>query len=55
VRGQRLNRLYRENIDEAGLLEALEPMFAAYAKDRRPGEGFGDSTVRSGLVASPSR
>ncbi|WNG28056.1 hypothetical protein F0U62_31655 [Cystobacter fuscus] len=48
-----LNRLYRENIDEAGLLEALEPVFAAYARDRRPGEGFGDFTVRSGLVATP--
>ncbi|WNG28058.1 assimilatory sulfite reductase (NADPH) hemoprotein subunit [Cystobacter fuscus] len=55
LRGQRLNRLYRENIDEAGLLEVLEPVFAAYAKDRRPGEGFGDFTVRSGLVANPSR
>ena len=29
VRGQRLNRLYRENIDEAGILAALEPLFAA--------------------------
>ncbi|ATB32327.1 sulfite reductase subunit beta [Melittangium boletus DSM 14713] len=29
VKGQRLNRLYRENIDEAGLLEALEPLLAA--------------------------
>ncbi len=29
VRGQRLNRLYRENIDEAGVLAALEPLFAA--------------------------
>ncbi|MET0402696.1 MAG: assimilatory sulfite reductase (NADPH) hemoprotein subunit [Cystobacter sp.] len=52
-RGQRLNRLYRENIDEAGILEALEPLFAAYAKDRRPGEGFGDFTVRAGHVVAP--
>jgi sulfite reductase (NADPH) hemoprotein beta-component len=47
ARGQRLNRLYRENIDEAGILEALEPLFAAYARERRPGEGFGDFTVRA--------
>lgn len=53
-RGQRLNRLYRENIDEAGILEALEPLFAAYAKDRRPGEGFGDFTVRAGHVVAPA-
>jgi sulfite reductase (NADPH) hemoprotein beta-component len=52
LRGQRLNRLYRENIDEAGILEALEPLFAAYAKDRQPGEGFGDFTVRAGHVAT---
>jgi len=52
LRGQRLNRLYRENIDEAGILEALEPLFAAYAKDRQPGEGFGDFTVRTGHVAT---
>ncbi|MFL5344503.1 MAG: assimilatory sulfite reductase (NADPH) hemoprotein subunit [Hyalangium sp.] len=54
VRGQRLNRLYRENIDEAGILGVLEPLFAAYASERRPGEGFGDFTVRAGHVSSPS-
>jgi sulfite reductase (NADPH) hemoprotein beta-component len=53
ARGQRLNRLYRENIDEAGLLEALEPLFAAYARERLPGEGFGDFTVRT--LAAPGR
>ncbi|HEX8697254.1 MAG TPA: assimilatory sulfite reductase (NADPH) hemoprotein subunit [Myxococcaceae bacterium] len=52
VRGQRLNRLYRENIDEAGVLSALEPLFAAYARERQPGEGFGDFTVRAGHVSS---
>ncbi len=55
VRGQRLNRLYRENIDEAGVLQALEPLFAAYARERQPGEGFGDYTVRAGHVPSPSQ
>ncbi len=54
-RGQRLNRLYRENIDEAGVLAALEPLFAAYAKERQPGEGFGDFTVRAGHVAISPR
>jgi sulfite reductase (NADPH) hemoprotein beta-component len=52
-RGQRLNRLYKENVDEVGLLETLEPLFAAYARDRLPGEGFGDFTVRAGHVAPP--
>lgn len=53
VRGQRLNRLYRENIDEAGVIGALEPLFASYARERQPGEGFGDFTVRAGHVSSP--
>ena len=51
ARGQRLNRLYRENVDEAGIVAALEPLFAAYAKERQPGEGFGDFVVRAGHVA----
>ncbi|WP_408890979.1 assimilatory sulfite reductase (NADPH) hemoprotein subunit [Myxococcus faecalis] len=52
-RGQRLNRLYRENIDEAAILDTLEPLFAAYARERQPGEGFGDYVVRAGHVSAP--
>jgi sulfite reductase (NADPH) hemoprotein beta-component len=52
ARGQRLNQLYRENIDEAAILEALEPLFASFARERQPGEGFGDFVVRAGVVAS---
>ena len=47
-RGQRLNTLYRENIDEAAILAALDPLFARYAAEREDGEGFGDFLVRSG-------
>jgi sulfite reductase (NADPH) hemoprotein beta-component len=50
ARGQRLNRLYRENVDEAGLLAALEPLLAAYASHRLPEERFGDYVMRAGLV-----
>jgi sulfite reductase (NADPH) hemoprotein beta-component len=52
VRGQRMNRLYRENLDEAGLLAALDPLFAAFKRERLPGEGFGDYTVRAGILAA---
>ncbi|WP_426732141.1 assimilatory sulfite reductase (NADPH) hemoprotein subunit [Myxococcus faecalis] len=52
-RGQRLNRLHRENVDEATILDTLEPLFAAYARERRPGEGFGDYVVRAGHVGAP--
>lgn len=48
--GDRLNALYRENITEPQILEALEPLFARYAAERRPDEGFGDFTVRASIV-----
>jgi len=50
-RGQRLNALYRENIDEAAILAALDPLLADYARGRAAGERFGDFLVRSGVVA----
>ncbi|TQF13675.1 assimilatory sulfite reductase (NADPH) hemoprotein subunit [Myxococcus llanfairpwllgwyngyllgogerychwyrndrobwllllantysiliogogogochensis] len=53
ARGQRLNRLVRENIDEATILSVLEPLFAAYASERQQGEGFGDYLVRAGHVPAP--
>lgn len=52
-RGQRVNTLYRENITEAEILDALEPLFASYAAERADGEGFGDFLHRNGTVALP--
>jgi sulfite reductase (NADPH) hemoprotein beta-component len=49
-RGQRLNVLYRENIDEPTILAALDVAFARFAAERQPGERFGDFTWRTGLV-----
>ncbi|WP_141591225.1 assimilatory sulfite reductase (NADPH) hemoprotein subunit [Myxococcus sp. AB056] len=54
ARGQRLSHLYRENIDEDAILAALEPLFEGYARERQPGEGFGDFVVRAGHVPSPA-
>ena len=51
-RGQRLNTMFRENIDEAAIVQALDPLLAAYAAQRGDGEGFGDFLVRSGAVAA---
>src|SRR5699024_7209421 len=48
--GDRLNRLYRENIGEAEILESLRPMLFQYAKDRHEGEHFGDYVIRAGYV-----
>lgn len=54
--GQRLNQVYRENVDEAAILAALDPLFARYAAERTDGEGFGDFLLRAGILAPlPSR
>jgi sulfite reductase (NADPH) hemoprotein beta-component len=50
-RGQRLNALYRENIDEPAILAALDGLLARYAGERSSGERFGDFLVRTGVVA----
>ncbi len=48
--GTRINRLYRENLDEAGILAALDPLFGRYAAQRQQGERFGDYVIRAGIV-----
>jgi len=48
--GERLNVLYRENVDEAAILAALRPLLQRFAAERQPGEAFGDFTVRAGVV-----
>jgi sulfite reductase (NADPH) hemoprotein beta-component len=50
ARGQRLNTLYRENIDEAQILQTLDTLLARYATERGEQEGFGDFLVRTGVV-----
>ena len=47
ARGQRLNRMHRENVDEAGVLESIDAALAAFARGRLPEESFGDFCVRS--------
>lgn len=49
-RGQRLNRLYRENITESEILAELDPLIARYAAEREASEHFGDFLLRAGLL-----
>jgi sulfite reductase (NADPH) hemoprotein beta-component len=53
-RGLRLNTLYRENIDEAAILDALDPLLARYAAERSERERFGDFLVRAHIVSIDS-
>lgn len=50
--GSRLNKLYAEDIAHEAIVAALDSMFAAYSAERRPGERFGDFTIRAGFVAA---
>ena len=45
--GERLAYLAAENIGEERILEILSENLSAYARDRRPGERFGDFVTRS--------
>jgi sulfite reductase (NADPH) hemoprotein beta-component len=44
--GTRLNRLYKENLDETAILRELDILFWLYRKERLTGEKFGDFALR---------
>ena len=48
--GMRLNKIYRENINEAEILETLDGLFANFALEKNQGEHFGDFAVRKQWV-----
>ncbi|HTN67115.1 MAG TPA: NADPH-dependent assimilatory sulfite reductase hemoprotein subunit, partial [Burkholderiaceae bacterium] len=48
--GQRLNRLYLENIGEERILQELEGLFGRFASERAAAEHFGDFVIRAGIV-----
>jgi sulfite reductase (NADPH) hemoprotein beta-component len=52
--GERLGAPYRDNANEAEILDVLEPLFANFAASRATGEHFGDFLVRIGVVAKVS-
>ncbi|MBO3270371.1 MULTISPECIES: NADPH-dependent assimilatory sulfite reductase hemoprotein subunit [Hymenobacter] len=50
--GQRMNKLYKEMLDEEGILAELTPLLEAYAQEREPQEKFGDFVIRQGHVTA---
>ncbi|MCW3172454.1 assimilatory sulfite reductase (NADPH) hemoprotein subunit [Shewanella subflava] len=48
--GTRLNKMHKENIQEAEILAELDGLFGRYAAERDAGETFGNFTVRIGVV-----
>ncbi len=60
IAGRRLNRLYRENLDEDAIFAALGPLLARYASERHSGaadgvEPFGDFLQRAGILDAPAQ
>jgi sulfite reductase (NADPH) hemoprotein beta-component len=49
--GSRLSKLYAEDLDHAGIIAKLAPLFAAYAAQRKPGERFVGFMIRAGFIA----
>jgi sulfite reductase (NADPH) hemoprotein beta-component len=49
--GSRLSKLYAEDVAHDGIVAALDPLFAAYAKGRRKGERFSAFLIRARHIA----
>ncbi|KAJ3062228.1 hypothetical protein HDU98_001880, partial [Podochytrium sp. JEL0797] len=48
--GERLNKIYRENVTEPEILALLTPLIKEYAHGKIDGEHFGDFVIRKGHV-----
>jgi sulfite reductase (NADPH) hemoprotein beta-component len=48
--GTRLNKLYRKDVGDDAIVDALAPLLREFAERRSPGERFGDYVIRSGHV-----
>ncbi|PMH44361.1 sulfite reductase subunit beta [Vibrio sp. 10N.286.49.B3] len=49
--GTRVPKMYKENITEQQILTELDQLVARWANEREEGEGFGDFTIRAGIIA----
>ncbi|WFD26756.1 assimilatory sulfite reductase (NADPH) [Malassezia nana] len=50
--GDRLNKIFRESVDEKEILEIMEVLIPRYARERLEGERFGDWVIRAGIIAA---
>lgn len=53
--GSRLNVIYRDNIDEAAIVTALDELLGRYAAERQPEERFGDFLWRAKVLTPEMR
>ncbi|KAI9487603.1 MAG: thiamine diphosphate-binding protein [Benjaminiella poitrasii] len=50
AKGERLNKLYRENLKEEDILKEVGPLIKQYALERNEDESFGDWVIRAGYI-----
>jgi sulfite reductase (NADPH) hemoprotein beta-component len=48
--GARLNRLYKASVKSEEIVDELRPIIEQYARERNPGERFGDFCIRQEIV-----
>jgi sulfite reductase (NADPH) hemoprotein beta-component len=46
----RLNKVYKESLDEKAILQELDLLLGLFATERNPKETFGDFALRKELV-----
>ncbi|GAK09112.1 assimilatory sulfite reductase (NADPH) hemoprotein subunit [Geomicrobium sp. JCM 19038] len=53
-KGERLSKMYKENIGEEEILSILRPLLIDYGKHRESEEHFGDYVIRAGYIQETS-
>jgi sulfite reductase (NADPH) hemoprotein beta-component len=53
--GERLNKLYRDNVPQDNLVPLLKPIIVDYAQNRKADERFGDFVIRAGYVEATQK
>ena len=48
--GLRLNRKYKENLEEPEILAELDGLVGSYSREQETGESFGDFIIRKNIV-----
>ncbi|MCC4819702.1 sulfite reductase subunit beta [Vibrio lentus] len=48
--GTRIPKMYKENITSAQILEEIDSLVGRWATERTDNEGFGDFTIRAGII-----
>ena len=45
-------KLFAEDLDHDAIVATLDPVLAAYARERQAGEHFGDYAIRAGFLSA---